>query len=102
MPGAEGRTGWPWDALPWQLNWGFIIIEASPFLMLLFAILFGALSNRLRLFRPKRGAVVEDIAGVVQENAAFLVPYVVIAAWVIVAISVFLYTLDAAQWGNNY
>ena len=102
MPGAEGRTGFPWDGLPWQLNWGFIIIEATPFLILFFIILFGTLSNRLQLFRPRRGAVVEDFAGSVQVNAAMVAPYILIAAWVVIAIVVMIYTFDASIFGNNY
>lgn len=102
MPGAEGRTGWPWDGLPWQLNWGFIIIEASPYLMLIGIIIFGALSNRLQIFRPRRGAVVEDIAGSVQENGAFLVPYVLAGIWIITAIVVIIYTFNNAIFGEQY
>jgi hypothetical protein len=102
MPGAEGRTGWPWDAFPWQLNWGFIIIEISPFIMLFGAIIFGALSNRLQLLRPRKGAVVEDIAGTVQENGSLLVPYVVAAIWIIVAIAVLIYTFNNAIYGEQY
>ena len=102
MPGAEGRTGWPWNGLPWQLNWGFLIIEISPFLILIATIIFGALSNRLQIFRPRRGAVVEDIGGAVQENGAFLVPYVVVALWIIVAIAVIIYTFNNAMFGEQY
>ena len=102
MPGAEGRTGWPWDALPWQFNWGFLVLELSPFLMLIGVIVFGTLSNRLRLFRPRRGAVVEDIAGTVQENGAMAVPYFLIAIWIVVAISVLIYTLNNGMFGEQY
>jgi hypothetical protein len=102
MPGAEGRTGWPWDGLPWQLNWGFLIIEISPFLILIGAIIFGALSNRLQIFRPRRGAIVEDIAGSVQENGALLVPYVLVGLWIVVAIAVIIYTFNNAIYGELY
>jgi hypothetical protein len=102
MPGAEGRTGWPWDGLPWQLNWGFLIIEISPFLILIGTIIFGALSNRLQIFRPRRGAVVEDFGGAVQENGAFLVPYVIAALWIIIAIVVIIYTFNNAMFGEQY
>jgi uncharacterized membrane protein len=102
MPGAEGRTGWPWDAFPWQFNWGFLIIEIAPFLILIGAIIFGALSNRLQIFRPRRGAVVEDYNGVVQENGAFLVPYIVVGLWIVVAIAVLIYTFNNAIFGEQY
>lgn len=102
MPGAEGRTGWPWDGLPWQFNWGFLILELSPFLMLIGIIIFGTLSNRMRLFRPKRGGVVEDIAGTVQENGAMLIPYFLIGIWIVVAISILIYTFNNAMFGEQY
>lgn len=101
MPGAEGRTGWPWNALPWQFNWGFIIIELSPFLILIGAILFGTLSNRLRFFRRRRGAVMENIAGAVQENNG-PVPYVVVGVWIVVAIAVLIYTINNGIYGEQY
>ena len=102
MPGAEGRTGFPWDAFPWQLNWGFLIIEVSPFLILIGMIIFGTLSNRLQILKPRRGAIVEDTAGAVQENGSFLVPYAVAAVWIVVAIAVLLYTFNNAIYGEQY
>ena len=101
MPGAEGRTGWPWDALPWQLNWGFIVIELSPFLMLIGIIIFGVLANRLRLFRRERGAVVENIAGTLQD-ANSSVPYVVWGVWIVTAVAVLIYTMNNGMFGENY
>jgi len=102
MPGAEGRNGWPWDAFPWQLNWGFLIITLTPFLILIGLILFGAMSNRLQLLRPRRGAVVEDTAGAVQENGSFLVPYVIAGLWIVIAIAVLLITFNNAMFGEQY
>jgi hypothetical protein len=102
MPGAEGRTGWPWDGFPWQLNWGFIILELSPFLMLLFILVVGSMSNRLKFFRRKRGAVVEDFAGAVQENGASPVPYFLVGIWVVIAISVLIYTINNGIFGEQY
>jgi len=102
MPGAEGRTGWPWDGLPWQLNWGFIVLEISPFLMLIGIIIFGALSNRLQIFKPRRGGVVEDFGGSVQANGAMLVPYIVIGIWIVTAIAVIIYTFNNAIFGEQY
>lgn len=102
MPGAEGRTGWPFDGLPWQLNWGFLVLEISPFLMLIGAIVFGALSNRLQIFKPRKGAIVEDFAGAIQSNGAFLVPYVVVGLWIITAIAVIIYTFNNAMFGEQY
>jgi len=101
MPGAEGRTGWPWDALPWQLNWGFIVIELSPFLMLIGIIIFGVLANRLRLFRRERGAVVENMAGTLQD-ANSSVPYVVWGVWIVTAVAVLIYTMNNGMFGENY
>lgn len=101
MPGAEGRTGWPWDALPWQLNWGFLIIELSPFLILIGAIVLGTLSNRLRFFRRSRGAIMENLAGAVQENNG-PVPYVVAIIWLVVAITVLIYTINNGIFGEQY
>jgi hypothetical protein len=101
MPGAEGRTGWPWDALPWQLNWGFLIIEVSPFLMLIGTIFFGVLANRLRTFRRGRGAIVENIAGAVQDNNG-PVPYFLWGVWVVVAVIVLIYTINNGIYGEQY
>ncbi len=77
MPGAEGHTGWPWNSLPWQFNWGFLVVEISPFLILIGAILFGVMANRLRLFRRQRSATVENMAGTVQDSNGPL-PYVLV------------------------
>ena len=101
MPGAEGRTGWPWDALPWQLNWGFLIIEVSPFLILIGIIFFGVLSNRLRVFRRGRGAIVENIAGAIQDNNG-PVPYLLWGVWVVVAVVVLIYTINNGIYGEQY
>jgi hypothetical protein len=101
MPGAEGRTGWPWDALPWQFNWGFLILEVSPYLILLSIIGLGVLANRLRLFRRERGAIVENIAGAVQDNNG-PVPYVVWGVWIVVAIIVLIYTINNGIFGEQY
>src|SRR5271165_2258272 len=101
MPGAEGRVGWPWDALPWQFNWGFLIIELSPFLMLFAAILFGVMSNRLRIFQRKRGSIVEDIAGTVQD-ANQSVPYVLWGVWLVVLVVVIIYTINNGMFGEQY
>jgi hypothetical protein len=101
MPGAEGRTGWPWNSLPWQMNWGFLIIEITPFLMLIGVIFFGVLSNRLRLFRRRRGAIVENMAGTVQDANGPL-PYILIGVYLVVAIVVLIYTFNNAFYGENY
>ncbi|HKD75654.1 MAG TPA: hypothetical protein VKB76_09175 [Ktedonobacterales bacterium] len=101
MPGAEGRTGWPWNALPWQFNWGFLILEVSPYLILLSIIGLGVLANRLRLFRRERGAIVENIAGAVQDNNG-PVPYVIWGVWIVVAIIVLIYTINNGIYGEQY
>jgi fumarate reductase subunit C len=101
MPGAEGRTGWPWDALPWQFNWGFIILEVSPYLILLSIIGLGVLANRLRFFRRERGAIVENIAGTMQDNNG-PVPYVLWGIWIVVAIIVLIYTINNGIFGEQY
>ncbi len=101
MPGAEGRTGWPWDALPWQFNWGLIILEISPYLILLSIIGLGVLANRLRFFRRERGAIVENIAGTMQDNNG-PVPYVVWGIWIVVAVIVLIYTINNGIFGEQY
>lgn len=101
MPGAEGRTGFPFDALPWSLNWGLIILELAPYLILIGAISIGVLINRLRFFRRDRGAVVENIAGTVSYSNGAL-PYVLAGAYVIIAVAVLLYTLNNAIFGEQY
>lgn len=101
MPGAEGRTGWPWNALPWQFNWGFLIIEISPFLILIGAILFGVLANRLRFFARRRGAIVENMAGSVQDANGPL-PYVLAGLYVLIAVVILIYTFNNAIFGEQY
>lgn len=101
MPGAEGRTGFPFDSLPWQFNWGFIILELSPFLILFGAIGFGVMINRLRLFRRSRGAIVENIAGTLQDNNGSL-PVALLGLYLVVAIFVLIYTFNNAVYGMQY
>ena len=101
MPGAEGRTGWPWDSLPWQFNWGLLIVEISPFLILFGAILFGTLSNRLRIFRRRRGAIVENMAGSVQDANGPL-PYILVGVYIVIAIVILIYTFNNAIYGEQY
>lgn len=100
MPGAEGRAGFPWDSLPWQFNWGLIILEVSPYLILIGAIILGSLIGRMRVNRNQRG-VVENIAGVVQENNGPM-PYVLIGLYIIIAATVLIYTFNNGIFGNNY
>ncbi len=101
MPGAEGRTGWPWNALPWQFNWGFVIIELAPYLILLSVIFFGAWANRLRIFRRRRATAVENFAGAVTESTG-PIPYVVLGLWIVVAIAVIIYTINNSIFGEQY
>jgi hypothetical protein len=101
MPGAEGRGGWPWDALPWQFNWGFIVLEITPYLILLGTIFLAAMANRMRFFRRKRGAIVENIAGAVQDNNGPL-PYVLVGFYIIIALFVLGYTINNAIFGEQY
>ncbi len=101
MPGAEGQTGWPWNSLPWQFNWGFLVVEISPFLILFGAILFGVMANRLRLFRRQRGATVENMAGTVQDSVGPL-PYVLVGLYIVIAIVVLIYTINNGMFGEQY
>jgi hypothetical protein len=101
MPGAEGRGGWPWDSLPWQFNWGLLVLEISPYLMLLATIFLGTMANRLRWFRRKRSAIVENIAGAVQDNNGPL-PVFLLGVYLIVAIFVIIYTINNGIFGEQY
>jgi hypothetical protein len=101
MPGAEGRTGWPWNALPWQFNWGILILEVTPYLILLGTILFGTMANRLRLFRRRRGALVENFANVTQEGTGPF-PYFLVGAYIVIGIVVLIYTINNAIYGEQY
>lgn len=102
MPGSVGRPGFPWDALPWQFNYGLFMTELTPFLILLTVIGLGVLSNRLRFRQQRRRPpLIEDFAGTVQE-ANETVPYFVIALWVVVGCIVLGYMINNALAGEMY
>jgi hypothetical protein len=102
MPGAEGRPGFPWNALPWQFNFGLLLAELTPFLILIAIIGLGVLSNRLRLTRPRRRPpLIEDFAGTVQE-ANETVPYFLIGLWIVVGLIIIGYMINNAVFGEMY
>lgn len=101
LPGAEGRTGWPWDGWHWQFNWGLLILELAPFLITLFIIVYGVLSNKFHLPKKHRFTSMEDFAGTVQasyEKAS----YFIIGFWIIIAVAVLLYMINNAIYGELY
>jgi len=101
MPGAEGRPGFPWDGLPWQFNFGLLLAELAPFLIMIAVLGLGVLSNKLRFNQRRRPTIIEDFAGTVQEaNGA--VPYFVIGLWIVIALIIIGYTINNAVFGEMY